>query len=591
MNIHHLFIKNKVKAARPWLFSIVISLPLGGLGWALTSCSDWDDHYEADSSLLSSQQQTLWQNINSNGQLSQFASLLKKAGYDEVLSATQTYTVWAPTDGSFDYDVVNAFNSTRLQKEFIENHIARNNYPASGSVSERIFTLNEKLMHFDGNGSYTMQDVAVGQPNLASSNGTIHVVSGKIPFRANIYESLNSNDFALDSISAFFHSYDVKKLNELKSVQGPMLNGEITYLDSVFDEHNDLFTRYFAYINREDSNYTMIMPTDEAWQKAKQTMEPYFQYIPSFEFMENTSTNTSEQKKEKITIKDVAYLRDSVMNQMLMQDLFYNNNIYDNKKLNKLQTGETLQADSLYSTYRTKIYSEDARRLFEGAQRVNKSNGAIWVTDSLRMRTWTSWNPEIIVQGENNLMLSSLVNAADASGRVFVTPGTQNPEVEGEVSKNAYYEVLPVSQSTNPGAVYYLPDVRSTTYSIYVVMVPANIASTNYEIKPNKFNVTLGYADKTGKNQDRDKSWCAESNYVTDSARVDTIYLGDFTFPMAYVGTGDYYPYLRINSAVASRERANFDRTLRIDCIILRPKELDNYLKEHPDYKYDTGIY
>ena len=577
--------KSKTKTTR--LFFILCSLLFSV---AQTACSDWDDHYDADSSLLSSQQQTLWQNISSNSQLSQFASLLKKAGYDEVLGATQTFTVWAPTDGSFDYDVVNALNSTRLEKEFVENHIARNNYPASGSLSERVFTLNEKLMLFDGNGRYTMQDVAVGQPNLASSNGTIHTLNGKIPFRANIYESLNTNDFPLDSISNFFHSYDVKKLNEEKSVQGPMLNGEITYLDSVFDEHNDLFTRFLAYINREDSNYTMIVPTNEAWQKARQAMDSYFQYQPSFEFMENTSTGT-DQKKVKISISDVGYLRDSVISQLLLQDLFYNNNIYDNKKLKTLQTGQTLQADSLYGTYLTKIYSDDARRLFEGAQRVDKSNGAIWVTDSLRMRSWTSWNPEIIVQGENSLMLSNLVNAADASQRVFVTSGTQNPEVEGKVSRNAYYEIQPVSQSTNPGAVYYLPNVRSATYSIYIVMVPANIVSANRETKPNKFNVTMGYADATGKNQDRDKSWCAESNYVTDSARVDTVFLGDFTFPTAYIGTGEYYPYLRINSSVSSRERPYYDRTLRIDCIILRPKELDTYLKEHPDYKYDTGIY
>ena len=80
-----------------------------------------------------------------------------------------------------------------------------------------------------------------------------------------------------------------------------------------------------------------------------------------------------------------------------------------------------------------------------------------------------------------------------------------------------------------------------------------------------------------------------ESNFVSDSTRVDSIYLGDFTFPVAYAGTGDYYPYLRINSAVTSKERNSYDRTLRVDCVILRPKELDAYLKEHPDYKYDTG--
>jgi hypothetical protein len=60
---------------------------------------------------------------------------------------------------------------------------------------------------------------------------------------------------------------------------------------------------------------------------------------------------------------------------------------------------------------------------------------------------------------------------------------------------------------------------------------------------------------------------------------------------MAYYGTGNYYPYLRINSAVRNAQRLQYDRTMRIDCLILRPKELDNYLKEHPDYKYDTGLY
>jgi hypothetical protein len=82
-----------------------------------------------------------------------------------------------------------------------------------------------------------------------------------------------------------------------------------------------------------------------------------------------------------------------------------------------------------------------------------------------------------------------------------------------------------------------------------------------------------------------------DNYFSNDSTKIDTVYLGDFTFPVAYVGTGPYYPYLRVNSAVTSRERTLYDRNLRIDCIILRPKELDDYLKEHPEYQYDRGIY
>ena len=383
---------------------------------------------------------------------------------------------------------------------------------------------------------------------------------------------------------------DVKKLNEQKSVQGPTVDGEITYLDSVFDEHNDLFARFFAYIQREDSNYTMIVPTNEAWHKARQQVQKYFKYMPSFEFMENTSTG-SDQKKVKINIKDLQYLQDSVVNTMLLNDLFYNNNIYDNKKLNSLQTGQPLLVDSLYSTSNTKVYSDDARRLFEGAQRVDKSNGAIWITDSLPMRTWTTWNPEIVIEAENSLTMASTVNVANTPERVYVAPGTQNSDVKGRVSQNYFIELQPISASTNPGVVFYLPEVRSTTYSIYIVTVPANIVSASREVKPYRFSVTMGCVDETGTNQDRLRDWVVESNFTSDTTKVDTIYLGDFTFPMAYAGTGDYYPYLRINSSISSKERNNYDRTMRIDCLILRPKELDDFLKEHPDYKYDTGEY
>ena len=556
---------------------------------ALVSCADWDDHYDADTALLDTQNATIWQNIEKTGNLSQFASLLKKAGYDAILDASQTYTVWAPVDGSFDFETVSALSNDRLKKEFIENHIARNNYPASGTVNQRIYTLNEKMMRFGGSGGYSIQGVGVDRANLAAGNGTIHTLNGKIPFMQNIYESLNNYQFPLDSISTYFHSYDVNKLNEQKSVQGPTLNGEITYLDSIFDEHNDLFIRYQALINREDSNYSMLVPTNEAWIKAKAQVQKYFHYLPSFEFMENTSTGT-DKKKVTVNIKDVQYLQDSVVNMMLTGYLFYNNNLYDNTKLNKLQTGEPLRCDSLYGTTLSKVYSEDAARLFENALRVDKSNGCIWVTDSLRMRPWTVWNPELILQAENTVYQSSLVNVADQPQRIYVAPGTQNPEVTGQLSANSYTEVQPVSQSTNPGIVFYLPGVRSTTYSIYIVTVPANIVSNNYVTKPSRFKVSLGYANEQGKNEDNDSKWTIESQFVSDSLQIDTIYLGDFTFPMAYVGTGSYYPYMRINSSVTSRERANYDRTLRIDCIILRPKELDAYIKEHPDYEYDRGI-
>ena len=104
----------------------------------LTACSDWDDHFDANTSVLESQHSSLWQNIEQAGNLSQFAALLKKTGFDENLSASQTFTVWAPVDDSFDYATLSNLSNERITREFIENHIARNNYPASGLVNEDI---------------------------------------------------------------------------------------------------------------------------------------------------------------------------------------------------------------------------------------------------------------------------------------------------------------------------------------------------------------------------------------------------------------------------------------------------------------------
>jgi uncharacterized surface protein with fasciclin (FAS1) repeats len=570
----------------PYSFVLLSAIPV--------ACTDWGDHYDADTSVMASQQATLWDNIDSNPGLSQFASLVKQTGYDQVLSASQTYTVWAPLNGTFDYEALSADGSDRLLVEFVQNHIARNNYPASGTIAEKIFMLNEKMMNFAGRGSYSIQGIAVEQPNVASSNGVIHTLNGKIPFLQNIYESLNNKIFAIDSVSDYFHSYDTERLNEELSVPGPTLNGEITYLDSIFDKYNELFSRYRSYINREDSNYTMIVPTNEAWRKAKAVISEMYNYVPQFEFMENTSTG-SDKKVTTVKLKDAAKLKESIVNMMLVRDLFYNNNLYDNKRLGSLQTGQTLQCDSLCSTTSSKIYTDDAARLLEGASRIDKSNGAVWITDSLCMRTWTSWNPEIVQQAESNSMLANVFNVAGDPRRVYIMPGAQNPAVPGRISGSRYLEAQPSASNTNPEVDFYLSSVRSAEYSVYVVFVPANITNADRETLPHRMIITMGYADEKGKSQEQRMRNPADGTtyFSNDPTRIDTLYLGDFTFPVAYVGTGgssqEYSPYLRIRSSVTNALSAQYDRTLRIDCIILRPKNLDIYLKENPGYRYDSG--
>ncbi len=558
---------------------------------AFTACTDWDDHYDASTQVLDTQGATLWENINNQGNLSEFAALLSQTGYDKVLTAPQAYTVWAPEDGTFDYTTLQSAGDDKLKREFVQNHIARSLYPASGRVSERILMLNNKRMDFAGNGNYTIQDIALSRSNIAAGNGTLHTINGKIPYKANIYESLNNETFAIDSISNFYHRYDIRVLNERKSVQGPTVDGEITYLDSIMEEDNSLYSLYYSYINREDSNYTMLVPDNSAWHKAKEAISTYYNYLPTFENNDSVAA-TSKGRVSRVSI-NAAYLHDSLVVMNLMRDLFFNNNLYDNRKLKALQTGQTLQCDSLYGTTAAKFYAEDAANLFAGATRVEKSNGAIWVTDSLRMPHWISWCPEQMQQAENSSLLAGAFNCSTTTNTI--NAGSQNPAVTGSVSNGRYLEATPASSSSNPELAFYMRGVRSATYEVYLVTVPANIVNANRQTKPNRLICTMCYTDEKGKLQEKRLVNPIEggTSFTTDSARIDTLCLGECTFPVAYAGLGSssqpIYPYLRIRSSVTNALSDTYDRTLRFDCIILRPKALDDYLKEHPDYKYDRN--
>lgn len=552
------------------------------LGAMTTACTDWDDHYEANSSEIGTSTASLWENISANKDLSEFAALAKKTGYDKILSNPQTYTVWAPLNGTFDFETLNNMNEETLKKQFLQNHVSHFSYPATGNISSKVFMLNEKMNLFEGNGTYTMGGLQVKQPNIANSNGILHTIDGKLDFNFNIYESLNSDTYPLDSISAYFAKYDKKVLDIANSVKGPVVDGEITYLDSVFTEYNSMANMMAAYIDREDSNYTMIMPTNKAWEQKLNETRKMTEYLPEYTYYRELPRSlTSEEAIENKTTETVdnAYLADSLSHMLLIPSLVYNNNIYDNVKLKDLHEGETLAADSLVSTCGYKYYAEDAAELFKDAKRVEKSNGAIWVTDSLRFKPW-AYRPYIKREAEYGV--ANYFNSTVSSVRVNTI--NKNPEVEGRLSNNGYLEAR-ASGSANPEVDFYLPRVMKGTYVLYIGIVPANIDINTYnpEVKPNNMQVVVGYHNEKGAMTEKRMG----SAFTNDCSKVDTLRIGEIDFPVATWGLENAMPYVRILSRVTNSTQATRDRTLRIDFIQLIPKELDDYIQEHPDYKWE----
>lgn len=209
------------------------------------------------------------------------------------------------------------------------------------------------------------------------------------------------------------------------------------------------------------------------------------------------------------------------------------------------------------------------------------SNGFGWVTDTMRIKSWNSWCKPIKIEAEsNNYRITTLLGTSNVQS---VTASTQNSAVLGRVSNNGYIDVVQSKSSSNPEVYFKLPKILSTTYDVYCVFVPANITNKNAENNlPNKVNISIGYNSELGAS----KTWNTSTTYTTTVGKVDTLYAGSITFPIAYRGLTDYYPFLKIKSSVVSSELLTYSREMRIDCIMLIPKELSDYLKVQPNYVY-----
>ena len=250
---------------------------------AATSCSDYNDYNKAELDATASANQSLWENIQQNAQLSDFAALVKKAGFDSELSATHYYTVWAPLNGTFDASAYQNLDKDALLKQFVKNHIASYGHRASGQVDERVLMLNDKSYDFTGNQSYTFNGVSVASANLPSNNGVMHTLNGTSSFYPNLYEYVTSADLAagkeLDSLRNYFLHYESTYLDTERSVLGSIVDGMQTYVDSVMVTENTLWNSLNVKMNDEDSTYTFLMPTNEAWRNTYDRIKSYYHYI------------------------------------------------------------------------------------------------------------------------------------------------------------------------------------------------------------------------------------------------------------------------------------------------------------------------
>lgn len=566
----------------------------------IAACSDFSDYNEAPVDPTPSGNHTLWENISQNAQLSDFASLVKQAGFVDQLNTPRALTVWAPVNGSFSVSDYQSLSTNDLLTQFVKSHVAEYSHPASGVLDERIHTLNEKSFIFAGDGSYTFDDIAISHANVPGNNGVMHLLSGAVRFYPNLYEYLSTAP-GIDSLRNQFLRYELTYLDQDASVKGPMVNGAQTYIDSVVVTVNQLTNQLNARIQNEDSSYTFIMPTDEAFMKMYNKVEPYYNFITTTTVNDVENYSSATDTKTKTISVDAKYMADSLTRRAIVRNLIYSNN----DMYNQWVIGKGLYTDTLRSTTRNKFSNpQDLIEKYMVGEPQEMSNGYARMVDSLAFYPWETYCPELVF--ETHRYLASLFPASAQMNRqtIVMPDGSPLTSVFGpdtDIREYRYGWISPGGDRAKPDFYVKLPDVKSTTYNFYVVFLPTALLVGDE--RPNWLNFQLSYCAANGKTATYNFSKAyadslltggtlpsipstvnANSAFTNDPQKTDTVFIGRFTFPVAYSGLGeDYYPSIRVTSPISvfsSQQLQTYTRDVRIAAFLLRPVELDEYEAE-----------
>ena len=521
------------------------AIALGTVMMAVPGCTDtWDDHYDSSESVAGTTR-TLWDMIKDNPNYSKFANIVQHAKYykdnthpvstytyADILDGGQVNTVWVPdntvlTDAEYakwmemlaesrtEGEGVNnaGFN---VQQQFIGNHIALWRHNISEPGVDTVKMINGKNLVFDKT-NRTFADIPLGEYNIPTANGVMHILKGIAPFRYNFYEYLKFKE-PQTIFGKYVVSKDTTYFDTGSSIEGlPDENGNPTYVDSVYFTSNRLFGRSWylpregaekcqmeekcfghdAYLNNEDSIYVMVMPTDAAWSAAYQRLSEAYNYATTYDDKSKGDLNTTA------TIKglDPDSLKKMSLEMDLIAPLVFN--IHKQPKRGEemwtLEMFKTFKGDGgkpnspdeyLLNTFGDTLRNVgqwDKTSLFDG-EPVEMSNGLAYEVNSWNFPK-EYYTPDVEVEIEN---VGIFYNTESTKYKVGVGSRRYSfsnevysdvTDIYGKVSNGNFYhldapgptaapKVEIKLRGNNPNAYVPNAQVMSGKYDIQLVVVP-----------------------------------------------------------------------------------------------------------------------
>ena len=512
----------------------------------LTGCAEWNDHYEGEGEAVGSNL-TLWQQLQANPQLSDFCEVLKETkmfrmhkktpvSYADLLDGGQSFTVVAPVNGTFDKAQLLQLVQTNqgdsiVEKSFVQNHIARSLSSMQNEPS-MVRLLNSKRADFT-NGK--ILDVTLNAQNVHAKNGVLHVAAEPLPYRRSIYENFCDDD-NFKVIGNLLRSFEEDYFDADASVYNGIVEGERIYVDSVVIERNRILEK-IGYLNREDSTYWVVAPTEAGWQRAYDEAVNYFVF--------DAKVQRSDSLQRLYTTR--ALLDDAVFN-MTLQKAPKDSLI-------------SVQYDRHYPQWHRSYKPFEPGGILHGAQAINCSNGIIYQQQEWPFTPEETYFKELWSEAESTALI---VEEKDCNynGR--------RAEADS-ISEGAYLRIMPTSSTANWQLTFRVNNTLSGTYDVCAIVLPKTIVDPETaSLKPTKFKAAINYVDEKGNAQTYD---CGNTVFQSDPERVDTIVLAEaFRFPTCNYGQTDIKASVKLTCSISGRETSRFSREMYLDCIYLRPR-------------------
>jgi hypothetical protein len=247
----------------------------------------------------------------------------------------------------------------------------------------------------------------------------------------------------MDSISHFFAQFHTKEFIPGSSQIVDYVNGMAVY-DSVFVESNTMWylstgSAYYlggvGYINNEDSLYTMILPTNTAWQAAYAERAPYFV--------------TSAANADSLQHLNTGY--------SIIQDLVFRGRIDNPAAL-----------DTLLSTQNNVFRTPST--LFSSATPYTASNGLVYITDNLNYNHWESWQHPLTVESElgSFVLKEKPTDVAPSLSAVYLP---DKPDIPSKYCVRISYG-QEGTKNANTVIFFDVPNTLKATYNVYAVFAP-----------------------------------------------------------------------------------------------------------------------